>query len=122
MPNPEMRTWLDQVKRELENVVFSPPEWVVDRLTHKLAGAIVKAIPKGFAESIHEVIENSVEKSLSDAVSKSVTEGVAKAIQPLVAEVALLREALQKNLDDDDWWKGDRDKEPDDESEDGTLF
>ena len=122
MPNPsDMQPWLDQVKRELENVVFSPPEWVVDRLTHKLAGAIVKAIPKGFAESIHEVIENSVEKSLSDAVSKSVTEGVAKAIQPLVAEVALLREALQKNLDDD-WWKRDRDNEPDDDSEDGTLF
>ena len=121
MPNPDMRTWLDQVKRELENVVFSPPEWIVDRLTHRLAGAIAKAIPKCFAESIHEVIEKSVEKSLSDVVSRSVTEGVAKAIQPLVAEVALLREALQKNFDDD-WWKGDQDKGPDDEPEDDTLF
>jgi hypothetical protein len=108
MLNPEMQTLLDHVKRELENVVFSPPEWVADRLTHKLAGAIVKAIPKGFAESIHEVIEKSVEKSLTDVVSKGVTEGITKAIQPLVAEIALLREALQKNLDDD-WWKGDQD-------------
>ncbi len=57
MPNPEMQTLLDHVKRELENVVFSPPEWVADRLTHKMAGAIAKAIPKGFADSIHEVIE-----------------------------------------------------------------
>ena len=121
MLNPEMQTLLDHVKRELENVVFSPPEWVADRLTHKLAGAIVKAIPKDFAESIHEVIEKSVEKSLTDVVSKGVTEGITKAIQPLVAEIALLREALQKNLDDD-WWKGDQENEPDDDPEDGTLF
>ena len=122
MPNPEMRTLLDQVKRELENVVFSPPDWVVNRLRNSLAEAIAKAIPECFAGSIHEVIEKSVEKSLSDVVVLSAAEGVAKAIQPLVGEIALLREALQKNLDDDDWWKGDQDNEPDDEPEDGTLF
>ena len=56
-------------------------------MTHRLAEAIAKAIPKCFAESIHEVIEKSVEKSLSDVVSRSVTEGVEKAIHPLVEEL-----------------------------------
>jgi hypothetical protein len=119
MPGPDLQTWLDQVKRELENAVVSPPEWAVDRMTHRLAEAIAKAIPKCFAESIHEVIEKSVEKALSDVVSRGVAEGVAKAIRSLVVEIGLLRETLQKNLDDD-WWKGDQNNEPDAESEDDT--
>ena len=40
MPSPDLQTWLDQVKRELENAVLSPPEWAVDRMTHRLAEAI----------------------------------------------------------------------------------
>ncbi len=123
MPSPDLQTWLDQVKRELENAVLSPPEWAVDRMTHRLAEAIAKAIPKCFAASIHEVIEKSVEKALSDVVSRGVADGVAKAIRSLVVELGLLRAAMEKNLDDD-WWKGDEDQEnkPNDEPEDDIAF
>jgi hypothetical protein len=122
MPNPsDMQPWLDHMKRELENAIFSPPDWIVDRLRNSLAEAIAKEIPRRFADSIHEVIEKAVEKSLSDVVLRSVEQGVEKAIQPLVEELALLRHALQKNLDDD-WWKGDPDNEQDDDSDDDGVF
>jgi len=82
---------------------------------------IANAIPKCFAASIHEVIEKAVEKALSDVVSRSIEQGVEKAIRPLVKELAILRQALPRNLVDD-WWKGDQDEEPDDESKDDNLF
>jgi len=83
---------------------------------------IAKAIPKCFAASIHEVIEKAVEKALSDVVSQGVADGVAKAIRALVVELGQLREALQKNVDDD-WWRGDaQDDEADERSEDDTPF
>ena len=88
-----MQPWLDHVKRELENAVFSPPDWVVDRLRTSLAEAIGKAIPKCFAESIHEIIEQSVEKSLSDAVLRGVSKVSKKRFARLVEELALLRQA-----------------------------
>lgn len=122
MPNPsDMQPWLDHVKRELENAVFSPPDWVVDRLRNSLAEAIGKAIPKCFAESMHEIIQQSVEKSLSDAVLRGVEQGVEKAIRPLIEELAFFRQTLQQNLDDD-WWKGDQDKEPGEEPDDDIAF
>jgi hypothetical protein len=122
MLNPsDMQPWLDQVKREIENTVFSPPDWIVDRLRNSLAEAIGKAIPKCFVESMHQIIEQSVEKSLSDVVSRNIEQGFEKAIRPLVKELALLRQALEKNLDDD-WWKGDQESEPNDESKDDTPF
>ena len=118
MPNPsDMQPWLDQVKRELENVVFSPPDWVVNRLRNSLAEAIAKAIPECFAGSIHEVIEKSVEKSLSDVVSRHVGQGVEKAIRPLVEEIALLRIAIEHGQDADDWWRHGQDPEADEDPE-----
>jgi hypothetical protein len=116
-----MQPWLDQVKRELENTVFSPPDWAVDRLKHNLAEAIAKAIPKCFTESLHEVIAKSVEKALADVVSRGVAEGVEKGIRPLVEEIALLRQALETNLDDD-WWKDGKDDDPDNGPEDEGVF
>ncbi len=54
-------------------------------------------------------------------MSRSVEQGVEKTIRPLVNELALLREALQKNLDDD-WWKGDEHDQSDDEPDNGNVF
>jgi hypothetical protein len=122
MPNPtDMQPWLDHVKRELENTVFSPPDWVVDRLRNSLAEAIAKAIPVCFAKSLHEVIEKSVEKSLADVISRGVNQGVEKAIRPLVEELAKLRNTLQKNMDDD-WWKGDQEDDPNEKPQDDIPF
>lgn len=122
MPNlPDLQPWLDQVKREIEDTVYSPPEWVADRLKHSLAEAIAKALPKCFGDSIYEVIAKGVEKAMAEVVSRNVAEGVEKGIRPLVEEIALLRQALERNFDDD-WWKNGKDDDPDDGSEDDGVF
>ena len=54
-------------------------------------------------------------------MSRSVAEGVEQGIRPLAEEIRLLRQALEKNQDDD-WWKGNDDHNPDQGPEDEGVF
>lgn len=120
MPNlPDLKPWIDQIKRELEDTVYFPPEWAVDRLRHNLAEAIAKAIPECFNQSLQQIIARSIENTVGDALARSVAEGVERAIKPLLGEFSLWREAMERyleqlRLDQDDWWRYGRESEEDD--------
>lgn len=97
----EHQPLLDLIGREVEQAVYHPPYWVLDGIKHELSQSVAAAVAEVFAESLKKAIV----KAASQSVAQAVRDGVVRGLLPLAEEVASLREALERQQDEDDWWK-----------------
>ena len=58
-----------------------------------------KPIPESFFDAILEVIAQTIEKVLAEIMARCVAEGVEQKLHPLTQEIALLRVAIEHDLD-----------------------
>ena len=91
---------VDPIKRDLENASMSQPAWALHRQSQCKsddAGSII--LPKSFIDAILDVIAQSIKQVLADVMARCVAEGVEQKIRPLSQEIALLRVAIEHDLD-----------------------
>jgi hypothetical protein len=102
MPEPtEKHKVVDPIKHDLENTSMSRPEWALDHQSPSRSDdSGNKPIPKSFLDAILEIVAQSIEKVLAEVMARCVAEGVEQKLRPLSHEIALLRIAIDHDLDD----------------------
>lgn len=102
MPEPkDEHKVVDPIKHELENTSLSRPEWALDHCSpRKSDNSGSHPIPESLFDAIMEVIAKTIEKVLAEVMARCVAEGVEQKLRPLSHEIALLRIAIDHDLDD----------------------
>jgi hypothetical protein len=106
----ESQEFLARIRTEVENAIGCPSGWVLDRIKEVIVGAILKsAFNQAFAETVGKMIAEAFSERLVLAVAQEfhriAADEVAQGMQRLAYEVAALRRAVRRDLDEDDWWK-----------------
>lgn len=106
----ESQELLARIRMEVENAIGCPSGWVLDRIKDEIVDAILKsAFNQTFAETVGKKIAEAFSQRLVLAVAQEfhriAADEVAQGMQRLAYEVAALRRAIRRDLDEDDWWK-----------------
>lgn len=106
----ENQELLARVRLEVENAIGCPSGWVLDRIKEELVGAIMKsAFNSTLADSVAQKTADAFSQTLVLAITQEfrrvAADEVAQGMRCLANEVAALRRAIQRDLDEDDWWK-----------------
>ena len=101
---------LSHIRREVEAAVYSPPAWALDRVIEVLVKAMIKSL-------FNKTLADSVAKSIADAFREAILLAVAREFHRIAAhevahgmeglsfEMAQIRAAFQRSIDEDDWWR-----------------
>lgn len=106
----ESQELLARIRTEVENAIGCPSSWVLARIKDELVDAILKsAFNETFAKTVAKAIAEAFSQRLMLAVAREfhrvAAEEVAQGTQRLAYEVAALRKAIRRDLDEDEWWK-----------------
>lgn len=105
---------LARIRAEVENAIYCPTGWALDRVKDDLVGAIHKSVFNStLADSLAERIAASFSQTLVLAITREfrrvAADEVAQGMRQLAIEVAALRKTIQRDFDEDDWWKRETD-------------
>ncbi len=116
----ENQELLARVRLEVEDAIGCPSGWVLDRIKEELVGAIMKsAFNSTLADSVAQKIADAFSQTLVLAITQEfrrvAADEIAQGMRHLANEVAALRKAIQRDLDEDDWWKQETDDTDDED-------
>jgi len=105
-----MQELLARIRQEVENAICSPPSWALDRVKEELVGALIKSVfnqrlAEAVAKVIAEAFSQTIVLSVAQEFRRIAADEVAQGMRCLSHEVAQLRAAIRRDLDEDDWWK-----------------
>lgn len=92
---------VDPLEHDLENASMTRPEWALDHHSPSSSDESgSKPIPQSFLDILIEVVAKTIEQVLAEVMARCVAEGVEQKLRPLSQEIALLRIAINHDLDD----------------------
>jgi hypothetical protein len=101
---------LSHIRREVEAAVYSPPAWALDRVKEELVRALMKSffnqtLAEKVAKSIADAFREAILLSVAQEFHRIAAQEVAHGMEGLSFEMAQIRAAFRRNLDEDDWWR-----------------